>query len=413
VRDDASNGSNGMNEAPTEPSIGQAGSPRDGAPLRVLLVHNAYQQRGGEDAVVDAEEKLLRDHGHPVLRYQRHNDEVEGVSKLQLARDTIWSPQTGRDMSSIFANFRPDVVHVHNTFPLISPALYWAAHRASVPVVQTLHNFRLICPQAMLLREGRVCEDCVGRVPWRAAVHRCYRGSLAQSAAVAGMVQMHRALGTWQHKVTRYIALNDFCKSKLIEGGLPADRISVKPNFVDLPTPQARERHGFLFVGRLSIEKGIDVLANAALQLPEGATISIAGTGPEAARLQSINNIEMLGALPPSAVYEQMARAKALLLPSIWYENFPRTLVEAMANGLPTIASNIGAMASIVHDRKTGIHFKAGDAADLALKMQWADANPHDMESMGVAARAEYEKSYSAEKNLLLLHDIYAEAIAA
>jgi glycosyltransferase involved in cell wall biosynthesis len=240
-------------------------------PARVLLVHNAYQQRGGEDAVVEAEAALLREHGHEVTLYTRHNDEVQGSSRLALARDTLWSPRTGRDLQALIGQHRPDVVHVHNSFPLVSPSVYWAAARAGLPVVQTLHNFRLLCPQALLLREGRICEDCVGRVPWRAVQHGCYRGSAVQSAAVAGMLQLHRGLGTWQRKVTLYIALNAFCRDKFIEGGLPAERIRIKPNFIDLPAPAPQPREGFLFVGRFSLEKGLAVLAQA---LPPPSSIT-------------------------------------------------------------------------------------------------------------------------------------------
>ena len=381
-------------------------------PLRILLVHNAYQQRGGEDAVVDAEEALLRQHGHPVLRYQRHNDEVDGASRLQLARDTIWSPRTGRDIASVVRDFRPDVIHVHNSFPLISPSLFWAAHRAGVPVVQTLHNFRLICPQAMLLREGRVCEDCVGHVPWRAVAHRCYRGSAAQSAAVAAMIQTHRVLGTWQHKVTRYIALNEFCKAKLVQGGLPAERISVKPNFIDLPAPAPQERRGFLFVGRLSTEKGIDVLARAAALLASPTPIIVAGTGPEEHRLRNSPHFHLLGSTRPEQVYEHMAGAMALVLPSICFENFPRTLVEAFANGLPVVASRLGALESLVDHGRTGLLFEPGNAQDLAAKLRWAAEHPADMQRMGQAGRAEYEKNLTADANHRVLKAIYARAVA-
>ena len=176
----------------------------------VLVVHNAYQQRGGDDAVVAAEVDLLRRHGHTVHTYFRHNDEVKGSSRAALAAGTLWSRSAYRDVAELIRKHQPRVMHVHNTLPLISPAVYWAAARAGVPVVQTLHNFRLVCPQALMLREQRVCEDCVGRIPWRAVVHSCYRESAVQSAVVAGMLQTHRWLGTWRTRVARYVALNDF-----------------------------------------------------------------------------------------------------------------------------------------------------------------------------------------------------------
>jgi glycosyltransferase involved in cell wall biosynthesis len=378
--------------------------------LRVLLVHNAYQQRGGEDAVVEAEAALLAAHGHHVERYVRHNDEIEGASRLSLAAGTVWSGRTRSDLQALLARFTPDVLHVHNTFPLISPSLYWAAARARVPVVQTLHNFRLLCPQAMLLREQRVCEDCVGRVPWRAVAHGCYRGSRVQSAVLATMLQTHRALGTWRDKVAVYIALNEFCRRKFIEGGLPAGRIRVKPNFVDLPAPPTgAARSGLLFVGRLSREKGVDVLAGAARAGAAG--LRVAGTGPDGEGLAAAPGVQMLGALPPAAVYDEMRRAQALVLPSVWYEAFPRTLVEAFACGLPVIASRLGALPELVQDGRTGILFEPGNADDLAAKMAWAAAHPHELARMGQTARAHYERELTATTNHRLLLAIYREAM--
>ncbi len=392
--------------APLEPR------PAADAPPRVLLVHNAYRYRGGEDAVVDAEEALLRQHGHAVLRYQRSNDDIAaGTSRLQLAKDTVWSARTTQDIARWVSDFRPDIVHVHNTLPLVSPSVYWAAHRAGVPVVQTLHNFRLLCPQAMLLREGRICEDCVGRVPWRAVVHRCYRDSASQSAAVAATVQVHRWAGTWQQKVTRYIALNEFCKAKFIEGGLPAERISIKPNFVDLPAPPVQPRDGLLFVGRLSQEKGLDVLARAMRQTGTAVRIRVVGSGPDRELLQGLPNADVVGPLDSQAVYAQMALASALVLPSIWYENFPRTLVEAFACGLPVIASRLGALTTLVRDGQTGLLFEAGDAADLQRKLEWATAHPAEMQAMGAAARAQYESAWTPGANYKALLAIYDQAM--
>ena len=384
-------------------------SSAQGAPVRVLVVHNTYQHRGGEDTVVEAEVALLRQHGHAVELYQRDNHEVVGQARWRLARDTIWSRRTCHELDTAAAAFRPDIVHVHNSFPLVSPSVYWAADAAGLPVVQTLHNFRLICPQAMLLRDGKVCEDCVGKIPWRAAVHRCYRGSVAQSAVSAGMVQIHRALGTWQRKVRLYIALNAFCRDKFIEGGLPADRIRIKANFVDLAEPPAGgERRAFLYAGRLSREKGMEVLADALRLHPQ--PVRVAGTGPDAAWLDGLGCVERLGALPAAELYAEMARARALLVPSIWYENFPRTVVEAYANGLPVIASRLGALSTIIEDGRTGLLFEPDNAVDLARKLQWAVDHPQAMEEMGLAARALYERELTGDANYRALMAIYDEA---
>jgi glycosyltransferase involved in cell wall biosynthesis len=381
-------------------------------PLRVLVLHNRYQHRGGEDSVVESEVEMLRDAGHQVCTYERDNHEVDGASRLALARDTVWSSTSHRDVGQAIAGFSPDVVHVHNTLPLISPSAYWAAAGARVPVVQTLHNFRLHCPQAMYLRDGKVCEDCLGQVPWRAVVHRCYRDSAAQSAAIAGMLVLHRAIGTWRNKVTRYIALNEFCRRKVIEGGLPAERVVVKPNFVRSTPPGDGTRSGLLFVGRLSVEKGVEALAGALARAPE-LSVRIAGDGPAAGLLLGSANATMLGSLPIAEVMREMASATALVLPSVWYESFPRTIVEAFAQGLPVIASRLGAMAEIIEDGRTGLLFEAGNPDDMARAMREALARPERMREMGRRARATYEALYSPEVNLSRLLAIYREAMGA
>jgi glycosyltransferase involved in cell wall biosynthesis len=384
------------------------------APMKVLVAHNAYQQRGGEDMVVEAEVALLRAHGHEVHQYGRHNDEVADIGRLALGAQTLWSARTTRELRALLAGWRPDIVHVHNSLPLISPSLHWACATAGVPVVQTLHNFRLACPQAMFLREGRVCESCLGRLPLPAVQHGCYRGSRAQSAVLAGMLVLHRGLGTWQHKVQAFVALNEFCRRKFIEAGLPAERLHVKPNFVEAAAPAEGPREGLLF-GRLAEEKGVDTLAQALAENAQASRttpLRVAGTGPLAAVLQAAPGVQMLGALPLAEVQQQMARARALVLPSIWYENFPRTLVEAFAAGLPVIASRIGALAELVVDGQTGLLFEPGDAAALADRMRWAAANGPEMARMGARAREVFEAHYTPEQNHRQLMAIYAAARA-
>jgi glycosyltransferase involved in cell wall biosynthesis len=378
-----------------------------------MVAHCAYRLRGGEDAVVESEIELLRSRGHAVVEYRRHNDELATLHPLRAVVDTLWSRRTVEEVGEVLREQQPDVLHIHNTLPLISPSIYTAAERAGVTVVQTLHNFRLLCPQAMLLRDGKICEDCVGRAPWPGVVHACYRNSRPQSAAVAGMLVLHRGLHTWSRKIHRYVALNDFCRDKFVEGGLPAERIAVKPNFVDAPdAPVAgASRTGLLFVGRLSHEKGIATLASAAAALPHGS-LRVAGSGPDGAGLDVLPSVTVLGALHAQAVAKEMARAVALVMPSIWYENFPRTLVEAYAAGLPVIASRLGALERIVDDGVTGLLFDPGNPADLANKLNWALAHPERMGEMGRAARAVYERRYTADTNYGLLLDIYAEAMA-
>lgn len=380
---------------------------------KVLFVHNSYQQRGGEDSVVEAEIALLREKGHEVLTYGRHNDELKEAGKAALVMDTIWSRRTTNDVAGILKLHRPDVIHVHNTFPLISPSLYWAADQARIPVVQTLHNFRLLCPQAMLLRDGKVCEDCLGKTPLRGVMHACYRGSVAQTGVLAGMLMAHRTLGTFQHKVARFIALNKFCRDKFVEGGLPASRFSIKPNFIDGGTrPDESHRSGGLFVGRLSDEKGVDVLASASRRAGV-LGFKVVGGGELQALAESAFGEGYLGFCGLEQILHLMRTASYLVVPSVWYENFPRTIVEAYASGLPVIASRLGALAEIVDDGRTGLLFEPGNADDLAAKLRWAEEHPVEMANMGRQARLVYETRYTPERNYVELMQIYEEAIGA
>jgi glycosyltransferase involved in cell wall biosynthesis len=387
--------------------------PIGGRRARVLVAHNRYQIRGGEDSVVETEVDMLRRRGHDVLVYSRSNDEIEVSSRLGVMGDLMWSRTTDSDIRARILAFKPDVVHCHNTFPLISPAIYWAAQELGVPVIQTLHNFRLVCPQALLLREGKPCEDCVGKVPWRAVVHRCYRDSALQSGAVATMIEFHRRLGTWQRKVDLYIALNDFCRDLFVKGGLPAHKVRVRPNCLDVASLPARERRGFLFVGRLSSEKGVDVLCRALDELRLDEPVTVCGTGPMAEQVRQHPRIRYLAAQDQSQVIDLMSRSRALLLPSVWYENFPRVVVEAFACSLPVIASRIGSLPGIVEDGRTGLLFAPGDATALADAMRQAQDCPQMLASMGDAARETYERDLTVEKGYRSLVDLYAEAIHA
>jgi glycosyltransferase involved in cell wall biosynthesis len=379
--------------------------------LRVLIAHARYRQKGGEDAVAQSETQLLESRGHAVASYTRDNKDIDDKQPLTTAFRTLWSKKTTAELSRLFAEFQPDIIHVHNTFPSISPSLYWVAARYGIPIVQTLHNFRLLCPQAMLLRKGSVCEACVGHAPWRAVMYGCYRDSTAQSAVLAGMLMTHRSLGSYR-KVTRYIALNDFCRNKFIEGGVPADKIVVKPNFAEVPEPdELSPRNGALFAGRLSIEKGIDVLQNAFALLPYG--IQVVGDGPERVRLADRPNISLLGWLEPPELLAAMRRSAYLVLPSIWYENSPRTLIEAFGCGLPVIASKLGALAELVEDGRTGLHFDPKSATDLARVIRWAEEHPDEMRVMGKQARREFELRYSPDRTYSQLVAIYHEAIEA
>lgn len=361
---------------------------------------------------MDDEVRLLREHGVTVELYRRDNHDIEAMDRLSVARDTLWSRRTVRDIDALMRRMAPEVIHVHNSFPLISPSLYWVASARHVPVVQTLHNFRLLCPQAMLLREGKVCEDCIGKLPWRGVVRSCYRGSLPQSSVLVAMLGLHRAMGTYSGKVTRYVALNEFCREVFVRGGLPAERFRVKPNFVPDPGMTEQPRSGLLFVGRLSQEKGVNVLA-AALRQSCDLRCEVIGAGPEENVLHGMPNVTLSGWRQADYILGRMRSARALVMPSLWYENFPRTLVEAFACGLPVIASRLGAMAALIREGETGLLFEPGNAADLENKLTWAESHPEVMRQMGAAARREYEANYTPQRNLDMLLDIYTDAITA
>lgn len=378
---------------------------------RVLVVHNSYRWRGGEDVVAEAEISLLRENGHEVQTYSRHNNAIESMPRVAVAQETLWSLRTMDDLGRCVNTFNPDLIHVHNTFPLVSPSLFWAAARKGLPVVQTLHNFRLLCPQAMFLRNNQVCEDCLGTSPWRGVVRKCYRDSTAQSAVLVSMLTLHRALGTYRHKVTRYIALNRFCRDKFVDGGLPRERISIKPNFVDSPVLIDTPRAGGLFVGRLSQEKGTDVLLGALERLP-GKIIDVIGEGPERERMQMHARLRSLGVKARSEIMEHMQRASYLVVPSIWYETFGLVLVEAFACGLPVIATRLGAMQELIDDGRTGLLFDPGSSVDLARKMTWAERHPEEMRRMGRNAREEYLEKYTPQRNYEQLMAIYRQALS-
>ena len=276
--------------------------------MNILFVHNAYQNFGGEDAVVESEIALLRSRGHAVELYKRHNDELHTISAAAAALSAIWSRRSAHEVNAVCDSFQPDLIHVHNTFPLISPSIYWTAAHQRIPVVQTLHNFRLLCPQGTFLRNGAVCEDCLGKSPWRAVVRKCYRESLPQSAVLVSMLSAHRAAGTYQHQVARYIALSAFSRDRFIAGGLPAERLRIKPNFVDSAVqPGWAARQGGLYVGRLSHEKGIGTLLGAVRQ--GGDTyIEAIGAGPLEAQVASELGDGCLGFRPRDDIMQKMRR---------------------------------------------------------------------------------------------------------
>jgi glycosyltransferase involved in cell wall biosynthesis len=383
--------------------------------VKILLVHNSYQLPGGEDGAYQRERDLLKAHGHEVVEYWRTNSEIEDYSvweRLALAPRTIWSGKSRRDFAGVLRGSKADVVHVHNTFMVISPSIYSACREQRVPVVQTLHNYRLLCPAGTFFRDGKPCHDCASHLG-NSVLHACYRDSRSATATVALMTAWHRAVGTYSKLVDRFIALTEFSRSNFLAGGLDPAKITVKPNFVD-PDPGERPNDGSyaLFAGRISPEKGVRTVLEAWRRLPEPIPLRLAGTGPMAAELTAAAaelgpHVEYLGQLPLEQLMQVIKGARFLIFPSELYENFPLTLAEAYACGVPVIASELGAMKEIVRNQSTGLLFRAGDPADLATKVWHAWTNREPMQKLGRQARKEYETKYTAELNYRMLRNIY------
>jgi len=389
--------------------------------MKVLVAHNFYQQRGGEDSVMQAEKRLLLSASHQVVEYSRHNDEIRDYSflrKIGLASDTLWSFDTYQSLRCILQREKPDVVHFHNIFPLISPSAYYACKNAGVAVIQAVQNFRLLCPAANLFREGRVCEECVQHSLIHGVLHGCYHDSRLQTAVVAGMLLVHRKMNTWSERVDALIVCTEFARNKLVSQGFPEKKIFVKPSFV-FPDPGPRTGQGEtpLVVGRLSLEKGPLFLRDAWARLGTNIPLHIVGDGPLRQELQSAfarrngHKIVFHGWLTREKTIEAIKRAKFLVFPSLCYEAFPNSIAEAYACGVPVIAPRLGAMGEIVQNGVTGLHFEAGDPEDLAAKVEWAWTHSSHMENMGRAARAEFEAKYHAAKNYEMLMEIYRRAI--
>jgi glycosyltransferase involved in cell wall biosynthesis len=386
--------------------------------MNILAAHNFYKQPGGEDQCVAAEVAMLKSHGHEVTQYFLRNESIDAMSRLQVGSRTIWSGPAFRELRQLFRTHRPQIAHFHNTFPLISPAAYYAARAENVRVVQTLHNFRLCCANALLFRDGDVCENCLGKsIPWPAIVHKCYHDSRAASATIATMLTAHRVLGTWRKLIDVYIALTEFGRRKLIEGGLPADKIAVKSNFAyPDPGPGAGAGGYAVFVGRLSAEKGVETLLKAWRHLGGSLPLRLVGDGPLAGAVREAAakdaSIQWLGNVPLEAVYTLVGEAAFLVLPSQCYENFPRVVIEAFAKGTPVIASKLGGMAEIVDDGRTGLHFKPGDSADLAVKVRSLLADPLQLTRMRQAARQRFDQYFTADANHKSLMAIYEKALS-
>ncbi len=393
--------------------------------MKVLFVHNDYRNPGGETQSFLQEVQLLRSRGHTIVEYTRTNDDAAALNpagKIALPLNMIWSRQTYREITALIAREHPDIAHINSTHFVISPSVYHACHNAGIPTVLSLHNFRLVCPNALLLRNGKICEACLGKTfAWPGILYGCWRESRPLTGVIATTTFIHHLLQTWNTRITRYIALSDFSRKKFVEGGLPSDKIVIRPLFLD-PDPGVRSQPGnyALFVGRLSAEKGLDILLDA-LQITENMfpdiPLKIVGDGPlkktlrTRAELSGRSNLSFEGWQPAEQTLNLMKGAYALVMPSISYETFGRVIIEAFACGVPVIASDLGSMAELVTNKETGLLFPPGDAQALAVAIEWAWRHPDEMWKMGQNARSVYEQKYTAEVSYASIIRIYEDAI--
>lgn len=387
--------------------------------MRILLIHNKYKQAGGENVVFETEGELLSRNGHSVEHLVFDNSCIQTfLDQCLSGLKTIYNPQSARKLKEKIIQFNPDIIHVHNFVPLVSPSVFFIAKKFNVPIILTLHNYRLICPSATLVYKGKIYERSVHSVfPLDAILKGVYRGSVLQTAAIVIMVAFHNMIGTWRSKVDFYIALSNFAKDKFRSSALaiPEERLVVKPNFVpDFGTGNLMRDDNFLFVGRLVEEKGIEVLLKATRILEFNLTII--GDGPLRKLVveASLSNprIHYLGFQNKVSITNHLKKCKALIFPSIWYEGYPLTILEAFSTGTLVIASKLGAMAEIIQDRVNGLLFNAGDEIDLVNKIVEAEAEPDWAGHLAHSARLCYLAYYTPERNYGHLINIYNKALA-
>ncbi|HEX6400477.1 MAG TPA: glycosyltransferase [Actinomycetota bacterium] len=379
--------------------------------MRILIAHSRYLSgpASGENRVVEDEARLLADAGHEVQVWDPLPATDGPLARVRAGVDAVWSARATSQIRRRVAGGGVDVLHCHNLFPTLSPAVLRVAARAGVPVVVTLHNYRLMCLPATLLRDGRICEDCVGRVPWPGVVHRCYRGSALGSGALAASLALHRSIGSFD-LVTLFLAVGGFVRDKHVEAGVPSDRIQVKANFA---WPVARRSAGgrySIFVGRLAREKGVETILDAWRDAP--GELLIAGDGPDAERLRRLAppRVRFLGSVPSDEVPSLIREARALLVPSLWYEGQPRAVLEAYAAAVPVVASRIGGLAELVTDGRSGLLVDAGDPGSWAVAVKRI-SDDAECDRLGEGAYAEWTDRYTPERGLRALEEAYATAL--
>lgn len=388
--------------------------------MKILMVHNYLRPPSGENTVFEQERGLLESKGHEVIAYTRQNSEIEAMGflkKTAVPLRAFWSLTDHAGIRRIAETQRPDVAHFHNIFPLVSPSAYRACKGAGIPVVQTLHHFRIVCPGALLFREGRVCEDCAGMRFLPGIRHGCYRNSSVQTAGMAAVVNFHRMMRTWQDCVDLYIALSDFALDTYRRLGFPSKSFYVKGNFLQDPTEPVYYDEGYgVYIGRIGEEKGIPALLDALGECPE-IPFKMMGDGPLVGYLggrlkeNGFQNVEYLGVKSHDECMKHLTKARFLVLPSQCFEGSPMVLLEAMSAGKPVVVSNIGVLPAMVSDGANGYVFAPGASNELSARMKRLHADPGGAREMGRKGRALFEEKYTREVNYNKLMEAYQKAI--
>jgi glycosyltransferase involved in cell wall biosynthesis len=388
--------------------------------MRILLVHNKYQQYGGEDVVFESETELLKNHGNEVEHLLFDNKEIKSFfDKIIIGVRSIYNPKSAKAIEKKIDDFHPDVIHVHNFFPLASPSIFFVAKKKNIPVVMTLHNYRLICPSTNLFYKSNVYDKSIGSlIPFDAIIKGVYRDSMIETASVVAVMASHSLLGTWRNKVDKYIALSQFSKKKFQSAslGISDKKFVVKPNSVtDYGNGNVIREDFFLFVARLTEEKGIDLVLNAFQLHP--FNLVIIGDGPARESVEQFckNNprIKYLGFQKKPIIMDYLKRAKGFIFSSKYYENLPLTVIESFSTGTPVIASRLGVAKEIVQDKINGLVFEPGNSKDLSEKIKLLSADKNLVKNLSVNARESYINHYTPEKNYTQLVNIYKEVIEA
>lgn len=388
---------------------------------KVLMVHNYYQIPGGEDTAVENEREMLLRNGHEVIMYTRNNSEILNVGiigKTKLFFQTTFSLRTYREVKQLIRKENIDILHVHNTLPLVSPSIYYAAFSRRVPVVQVIHNFRLLCPGAVFVCKGQICEKCNIKGLRNSILNKCYRNSLLQTLSVYTMLRVHRLLGTYR-KLNGYIVLTEFSRKKFLKLVGDSKKLFVKPNFMkasDKSFVRVEAEDYFVFIGRIDKLKGINLLIEVWKNIKD-FKLMIIGEGPEKQSLEyilansDIDNIQLLGFMERKNAFEIIKRAKATILPSQWYEGFPMTVVESFSLGVPVIAGNIGSLGELIEHRKNGLLFKYDSTSDLINAIDLMGKDDRLRNRMSERAYETFKNLYTDEKNYITLMKIYEDLI--